>query len=160
MHIRSIAGAAAKVVRRERPRPAVAADARSVRHLGVGDHAATNAGQDRDPVLATVDGAVAGHRIARCCRRGHGDQTLGRPRLLLAGAQPAKGGQADRRRVGRPLPPRLGRRAGVAGSGALHRRRDLQHRVQPTRTDRGRQRRPGADAPAWHRRVAEGQAGR
>jgi len=33
------------------------------------------------------------------------EDTVGRPRLLLAGAQPAKGGQADPRRVWRPLPP-------------------------------------------------------
>ena len=147
------------MVRQKRPRPAVAADARPVRRLGVGDHAAADTGQDGDPVLGTMDEPPAGCRYAGQRPGGHGHQVVGGARLLFAGAKHAEGRTADPRRARRPFSARPDRGVVIARGGALHRRRGLQHRVQPIGTDRRRERHSRAHARGRHRRVAQGEAG-
>jgi hypothetical protein len=60
----------AGLVRRERPRPAVAAHARSLRHLGFRNHAATDAGENGHSVwnrwlreLPTIEAAAKASRV-------------------------------------------------------------------------------------------------
>jgi hypothetical protein len=47
------------VVRQKRPRPPLAPHSRSLRDLGFRNHAATNAGQNRDTLLGPLDARVA-----------------------------------------------------------------------------------------------------
>ena len=80
----SLRTALIRLVRPRRARPAVAAHPRSVRDLGLRDHAAADAGRHRDPLLralprALPDAARAGARRARttCSRRGAASATTG-----------------------------------------------------------------------------------
>ena len=80
--------APARVVRRARPpRPAVAARPHAVLRLGLGDHAAADAGRHRDSVLWAVHAAFPDAERACCGTARRRAQLLVRPRLLRAGAQ-------------------------------------------------------------------------
>src|SRR5690606_15127199 len=131
-----------RLLRRPRPRLAVASRDRPVPRLGFGGHAPADARRDRNPVLRALDRALpdahrARRRVAR--RRAQG---MGAARRLLPRPQPP-----PRRRPGpRTLRRRAARRrrhtARAPRHRRLHRRRDREHRLRDPRACRRWQRAP------------------
>jgi hypothetical protein len=132
----------------------VAANARSVRDLGLRDHAPADARRNRDPVLGALDGAISNGEGTRRRAARRRARRVGRSGLLLARAQPARrrarGRDAIRRRAAEP---RGGAPRG-AGHRAVHSRRDRVDRIRRARAARRWQRRARARAgvrdPARH----------
>ena len=132
-------------------RPAVAAgesrraDAPgSVPGAGQRSHAAADAGGDRHPVLPPVCGTLPdGARPGRRAGAG-GAAALAGAGVLLPGAQPAEGGEGDRRAVRRNGAQKRGAAAGAAGDRPVHGRGDQLDRVRATGADPGRERGPRA----------------
>src|SRR5437870_1495869 len=60
----------------------LAAHARALCHLDLGNYVAANQGPDGDPLLASLDARAAGRAIAGPRSTRNGAQTLGRTRLL------------------------------------------------------------------------------
>lgn len=87
----------------KRPRPAVAAHARSLRHLGFRNHAPTDAGQNRPAILGTLDTRTANHPGRGHGASGQNPQALGGPWLLHPRPEPAKSRAANRRATKRPF---------------------------------------------------------
>src|SRR5258707_13057875 len=86
-------------------RPAVAANARSLRHLDFRSDAAANAGGRGDPLLSAVPRTLPRRCIAGAGSGAGTARVVERPGLLFARAQSAKGRWADSRSRG--LPERL-----------------------------------------------------
>ena len=124
----------------------MAAVARSVRDLGQRDHAAADAGPDRDPVLGALDAAVSDGARARRCTARRRARGVGRPRLLLARAQPQEGRGGRDRAVGRRVAEPRERAPRGARHRSLHRGCDRVDRVWRAHAARRRQRRTGARA--------------
>ena len=120
----------AAMVLGECPRFAVAADARPVRDLGLGDHAPANTGQDGGPLLGTLDALVADDSRASRRETGAGPKALGGPWLLLARAESACGSAADSGRAQRHVSVGFWGDPRLAGGGPLHGGSDCEHRVQ------------------------------
>src|ERR687888_1996545 len=107
-------GAAPRVVRRARARPAVAADARPVRDPRLGSDAPADAGRARDPALPGVARALAdGGGACGGVTRGRHPRVAG-PRLQPARPEPPPSGEA---RGGARL---AARSTGTAGRRAVH----------------------------------------
>src|ERR1017187_812644 len=85
----------ARLVFAKRPGPAVAAHARSLRHLGLRNHAPANAGQNGHSVLETLDAGTPDHQGCSRCQPGQNPQAVGRTRLLHSRPKPAKGHAAN-----------------------------------------------------------------
>ena len=126
--------------------------------MGFGNHAATNAGEDRHSLLGTLDAGAARHRFSRPSTAGENPQALGRARLLHARPQSPEGRPASRAGKWRRVPKSLRRRPRAVRHWALHGRRDHQHRLQPTLAHPRRQRHPRAHPPLRHRGESQRQS--
>src|SRR5581483_6697555 len=143
------AGSAAHVVRGERPRPPLAADARPVRDPRLGGDAPADAGLACRPALPRMARALADRGRARRRLDSRGDPGLAGARLQPPRGQPAARGPA---RGG----ARLARRPhGSSRRRPVHRRRPRELRLRPPSPSGRRQRRPRARA---HRRPLRPQS--
>ena len=86
------------------------------------------------------------------CAPGTNPQALGRSRLLHARPQHAEGGASHSGKARRQVSGGLRGRSGAARHWTLHRRRDLQHRLQSAYADSRRQCPPCPDEAVWNRR--------
>src|SRR5687767_14971963 len=85
-----------RLVSPEQTRPTVAAYARSIRDLGERGDVAADAGQNGDSVLGTLDARIADDSESRARQAGTRFEIVGRARLLLACAEFAESGAANR----------------------------------------------------------------
>ena len=117
--------AVARVVRRPWPhRPALAAGSDALPGLGIGDHAAADPGPHRHRLLRTLHRALPRCRATRRGRARRGAAPVERTRLLRAGAQPARGGEAGvrappRRAAGTHRPAAIAAGIGRSTAGAI-----------------------------------------
>ncbi len=142
------------------PRPALAAHARRLSHLGRGNHAAADPGRRGDSLLPALSRALPRYRHARRRAAGRGAAAVERPGLLLARAQPAARGAAGARAPRWPVSARASRHRGAARHRALDRGGDRGVRLRHARRDSGRQRQARARAAFRRRRISGRQARR
>ena len=144
------------MVRRERARSPVAPYARSVRDLGLGGHAAADAGRPRRAALQGVARAVADRRDARRRDAGRRHPGVERSRIQPPCGQPAPVRPGGRR--ARRVSAAAGGAPEAARHRAVHRRGDRLLRIRrPDRRSR-HQRPPCARArlPRYRRAAAAG----
>ena len=152
------ARARAGLVRRARPRPAVARPRRHpVAGDGLGVHAPADAGGARAPGLRGVAGDLADARGAGRGAQRRGRAGVGTARLPAPGAAPARGRHHHRRAARRRGPGRLRRPARPARRGRLHRQRDRVLRVRRPARGARHQRAAGPRAGRERRRVPRGE---
>src|SRR2546421_10201512 len=84
-----------RLVCRKQTRPALAPHARSLRDLGFGDHAATDAGENGDSVLGTLHARIADHRISRESETRESFEIVGGVGVLFARPESSKGRAAN-----------------------------------------------------------------
>jgi hypothetical protein len=94
-YVRRIDGNVAGLVSAQGARPSVAANSRSIRHMGRRGHASTDASGDGYPLLSAVDGDVSAAQIACRSRLGRRDVCLGRSGLLSKSHAAPTGGEED-----------------------------------------------------------------
>lgn len=131
------------MVRREQARFALAGRTDAVRDVGVGDHAATDAGGDRQTVLFAVDGGFSHGARPGASRRRDRPETVGGIGLLQPGEEPVKSGENGLRRIRRRTPPRQKRTAKTPRDRRVHGGGDPVDRLRGKGTRRGRQRASG-----------------
>ena len=150
-------GTAPGLVRPASPRPALAREtrrgSRSLPRMALGDHAAADHGQGRDPLLSALRGTLADRPRPRRRGAGRGDGGLGRARLLRPRAASARLRAPCRPCARRPVPRHRRGPPGASGSRSLHLGRDRRDRLRPSRGGGRRQRRAGDGAPPRHRRT-------
>src|SRR6266852_2058875 len=124
-------------------RPALAAHVRSLSHLALRNHAATDACRGGHSLLRTLPRAISHRRTTRQRTTGRSAPFVVGTRLLLASAQSAKSCTRDRSEAQWCFPKRARRGACVARHRRVHGRGNPEHRL-PEKTCRvGRKRCPG-----------------
>ena len=120
----------------------------AVPHVGLGDHAPADARERRHSVLRALHGRAARRRGVSHRAGGTALEALGGARLLLAGAESAKGGEGHRLGLWRRVAAHLCKSQNAPRHRRLHRRR---HRLDQLR----RAGRRGGRESAARRRACE-----
>ena len=116
------------MVRAPQTRPRLASHYRSLRYLGLRDHAATDPRGGGDPLLRTFPETLPARRGSRAGVRNRASVVMERPGILLARAQHAEGRPPDGR--GRRFSTRLRVHPDAGRHRRLHGRRDSEHRLR------------------------------
>ncbi len=126
--------------------------ARSICDLGQRDHAAADPRPDRDPVLGALDGQIPDRARARDGTTRRRARSVGRPRLLLARAQPQEGRRDDHGELRWRATAYRERAARRARHRPVHRWRDRLDRICRAHTARRWQRGARARTGLRHHR--------